>query len=307
MAEIGKQHPWSQTNRPWPKFSQIEEVVRDAVGSSYRLATASQLGGRSLLLKGQLNSKAIDLVALRQRSSDVREVLPLREEAQLLSFLSSRVPSLSLEPVHFYDCSDNDDEPLLFVPWLKGSRLGDRLKPGGEWLEIWQNLNEMLQRLHCIGNQPSRPDLSRIISVQRLIARTEQWDTTKLPIKTQSDWKGCLTRMSQALAEDMSFTVLHGDPHAYNVLCIAGESCWLDFECAALGPPEIDHARMLVLLSYQSRKSFTLTRSPRQSACDVLIGGEWLQSPPANATEEAVEQVRCVVSQAYRHLEHAYD
>jgi hypothetical protein len=48
----------------------------------------------------------------------------------------------------------------------------------------------------------------------------------------------------EILAPPQTYTVLHGSPHSYNVLLVAGAPCFIDLETVCTGPAEWDRAHV---------------------------------------------------------------
>ena len=46
----------------------------------------------------------------------------------------------------------------------------------------------------------------------------------------------------QALSPPQTHVTIHGSPHPYNILLVAGEPCFIDFETTCVGPREWDLA-----------------------------------------------------------------
>jgi aminoglycoside phosphotransferase (APT) family kinase protein len=273
---------WPRTERSWPKVSRLEALLNSGVGKKCHLTGTEQLGGRSLLLQGQTKSTKFRLVALRQRSLDIRQNLPLREEAVLLSFLVVEATGLAIEPVYFHEPKHDADEPILLVQWKDGERLGDMISPSARPAECLTLLKQSLEQLHSIGCKSQCPQLSRVVDLNRLLSRAKKWNAERLGLSAKT-WERIVSKFSQlAPVSKSATTLLHGDPHVYNLILNGSRVCWFDFECASIGPPEVDFAKMLILLIIHSGRLPDLqwSQTKKQHLCNLLIGGEWLQNPP---------------------------
>ena len=295
-----------RTDSPlWPTHADIESALRSVVGNGCRLVAVVPLGARSLRLDSAMPAGPKHFGAYRQRSPNTRHNLPLSEEAALLNYLTEHLPERSIQPLYFCPSFGDGQEPFLLVDWEAGVLLGERLEPRTNHGRIQRVLKQELDRLHRIGFQSSVPNLSRVTSLDNLFRRAQRWNPALWGIRPKT-WSLALTRLEEAVRSEVPSTLLHGDAHAYNLLYTRGKYCWLDYEYAAIGPPEIDHARLDVLLMLQAECDIGpgSDETPLSLSCRVFMAGEFLLLPPPNASAKAIHAVQNMLRGAVDRLCH---
>lgn len=109
-----------------------------------------------------------------------------------------------------------------------------------------------LRRLHVKLAQVSpglRASLPSYLRELQLV-RTLLTDSSRIPLLREADRRllasvfDCLKVELDELAPAESHVVLHGSPHSYNVLLVAGEPLFIDFETTCIGPMEWDLAHV---------------------------------------------------------------
>ena len=289
--------------RLWPPNAHIEEALRSIASSRCRLVDVYPLGERSLLLDSVTPSGPERFVAYRQRSANIRHNLPLSEEACLLTYLVEHLPERSIKPLYFCTSFSDAQRPFLLVEWKEGVLLGENVHPQWNPRRVQSVLKQELDRLHRVGRKFPLPKLSRVVSLDGLLQRAQEWDPTLWAIGTKK-WSVALTWLEQAIQDVGSCTLLHGDAHAYNLLRSGGKYHWLDYEYAAIGPPEMDRARLDVLLAMQAERDLDLDpdQAPLQLACTVFMAGEFLQLPPPFASPKTIYAVQSMLKRAVDRL-----
>ena len=283
---------FDKTSR-WPNPVDIEDVVRSFAGKQLHLIEMKAIGSRSLILKFRDLSKSIDFVAYTQRSNDKRQNLSLNEEAELLRYVAKHLPNQSINLLYSAE-PDNVKVPFLVVEKKDGVVLRDYYYENNSVDSFYNTLKDELKKIHYIGLNHTPPDISRTISLHRLLSRAQRWDSSKSGIKERT-WLDCLEQTVSVInVNNMETTLLHGDPHAYNLLYSNDSFTWLDFEYSSIGPPQIDLARMLLLLNLQIGDAFFSEGqiSKIQLVCNIFIFEEFLNNPPALTSNDNLKKVR---------------
>ena len=273
-----------------------DEVISRLGGPEARVVSEERLGGRSTLMTWTGPDGPGRAVLLQARSDDPRECLPLEEEAALLGRLARERPQVVPGLVWFEDASQT-----IATEWVSGERLGDRHEPRKEPNAVLERLRRGLAALHAVSLS-ELPPLSRKLETERLVARLPGWAPPASLIPAER-WRNVLSFVHDAAMSATGVALLHGDPHAFNLLLAPGRDVWIDFEYAALGPPEHDLARMHLLTSLQAGRPVGEPRRTRaEAAFELLLASEWLRSPPPGAGTEEVEVVHRFVHRAAHHL-----
>jgi aminoglycoside phosphotransferase (APT) family kinase protein len=288
-------------SRNWPEHAKLESIIKGFFGYSIRLTKVHTLGGRSLLIEMQKKTELCKMVLLRQRNSHSRVCLPLAEEASLLSFLSKKASGLAPKPLYFYRNESDVTDHLLFVEWKAGTTVGATMLPSKKSVEVSELLEKALSRLHeaCLGVK--YPKLSRTISLNKIFSKTGIWNSAELQIFTKC-WQQKIECLGHLVSQFESNTIIHGDPHVYNLLSSNDGISWIDFECAALGPPEFDLTRKTLLLILQSGilPDISRQKTQKQLACDVIVGSEWIFYAPKNILKNEIELVKRFVLESIK-------
>jgi aminoglycoside phosphotransferase (APT) family kinase protein len=292
---------WDAPVLPWAQ-DLLQGAIRAVIGRKAEITAFRALGGRSLRIDIRVSGVPQQVVALRQRQEDIRMCLPLGEEHALLRFLAQETPALAIHPLGFWPGAPGATEPLLFVEWSDGQRLGEFIDPAQRPEEVLGLLTPALKALHLIGAHRNRPALARRIGTDLML----QWAETGQPPQADianSTWVRALERVRCALQAVSPPTMLHGDGHAYNLLVAAGGQRWIDFECAVEGPPEMDFAWTWIMLHAQATRPLSgLIRSPPQLACDILAASDFVRQPPTHVNRAAVIRVQDLLRTTVRNL-----
>lgn len=290
-------------SRNWPEHAKLESIIKRFIGYSVRLTKVHPLGGRSLLVEVKKNTELCKMVVLRQRNPHSRVCLPLTEESSLLSFLSKKASGLAPEPLYFYRKESDITDHLLFVEWKAGTTVGAIMLPSKKSVEVSELLEKALRRLHeaCLGVK--YPKLSRTISLNKVFSKTDIWNSAEFHIFKKC-WQQKIECLGHLVSQFESNTIIHGDPHVYNLLSSNDGISWIDFECAALGPPEFDLTRKTLLLILQSGflPDISRKKTQKQLACDVIVGSEWLFYAPKNNLKSEIELVKRFVLESIKQI-----
>ncbi len=259
-----------EEERPWPNCDSIQRGLV-GLGMSIDRLRVKPLGGRTLgatIDHGGLQTK---LSLIRQRCPNSRIVCPLSEEYEALRTISRVNPDLVPEPMGMIE--GNGTDALVVLSWVGGRRVGSPKRFREENHLIAEGIFSTLSSFHQIGSSLNLGSFTRVIRVDRLLKHAEE-STLRGKLIMTTVWDRAVASAT-ALSKQISHTtLLHGDPHAYNLIENASGYCWLDFEQLSVGPPEFDLARAWVLFQAQSQARIRLPWEsddhPNQLVCRFL-------------------------------------
>jgi hypothetical protein len=238
-----------EESRPWPSVDAIRLCLGASLGLDLDKPRMESHGGRTISLAGGEGQGQFRLAVVRQRCADPRVVCPLEEEYEALQSLNAANPGLVPKPLGVIE--PDGSEKLLVLSWVEGSRLGSPRVLQSDVHRVASTLADALSAFHCAGRHLALDRFSRALSIDRILQRAER-SPLRDTLFAGAAWDRALDA-AMALAEDLgTSTLLHGDPHAYNLIETADSPCWLDFERLSVGPPQFDHARAWVLLQAQA-------------------------------------------------------
>jgi len=289
-------------DRPWPINTELALGLAQMGCGPGVVSSSVDLGHRSIRISHAKGNETKSLVLLRQRTTDLRHNLPLDEEEAVLSFLWRSAPASAVKSIGFMNLQ-GVGEKFLVTEFLEGPTLAEILPPKEHPTKVLSILEASLAPIHRAGLMPQRPVLSRVNSVERILGRLQY-----SPLSDIVQWNDVKARLEASLFRTREFTILHGDPHAYNLICPftceAGKGTWLDFEFSSLGPPEMDLAKLLLQTSLQAERAVAPPgrRTSSESALVLFVCGEWMAQPPRDARPTAHSVVQQIAKDAWRAL-----
>lgn len=293
----------SEESRPWPSVDAVSRCLRAILGLKLENPKMEALGGRTVSIVGGEVKRETRLTLLRQRCADARVVSPLGEEYEALRCLSAVHPGLVPRPLGLIHPSGSEE--LLVLPWVEGSRLGSPSTLHSDAYRVASILADALTDLHRAGRRFALGRFSRALRIERLLQRAES-SHLRGTLFPGAAWDRVLDTVA-TLAEDLdSATLLHGDPHAYNLIETAAGCCWLDFERLSVGPPQFDHARAWVLLHAQAETAVPTPwdrDAEGQLVCRFLTAVSFLEDGATTWTRPARRAVECALRHVFRDLQ----
>jgi aminoglycoside phosphotransferase (APT) family kinase protein len=285
-------------DRPWPNNTELALGLAQMGCGPGVVNSSVALGHRSIRISHAKPNETKSLVLLRQRTADLRHNLSLDEEEAVLSFLWRSAPASAVKSVGFMSLQGGG-EKFLVTDFLEGPTLAEILPPKEHPDEVLSILESSLATIHRAGLMPQRPALNRVNSVERILGRMQY-----SPLGDIAQWSDVKARLEASLFRTREFTILHGDPHAFNLICPftreAGKGTWLDFEFSSLGPPEMDLAKSLLQTSLQAERAVAPPgrRTSSEWALVLFVCGEWMAEPPRDARPTAHSVVRQIAKDA---------
>lgn len=282
----------------WPTKVEIEELLKEIVGTRCRLTGISALRKRSLFLETADQGARFRFAAHKQRSNNTLRNLPLSEEAAVLTYLATQLPGRSIRPLYFTPSLGYTKQPFLITEWREGTLLADLISLKEKPEEIRCILERELCVFHQAGYMSEPPKLSRVVLLDDFVQRARSWDPNRLQVGTER-WVRFLSSFEQ-LRHSIPMTLLHGDAHAYNLLHDGSDHFWIDLEYAVIGPPELDHARVLALLAVQLNHSLDIgsAETSLQLAFNVFVSAGLLQTAGPNTSRKAIEALQTMCEQS---------
>lgn len=279
--------------RPWPEPLWVRRSLR-ALGLSLDYVRIEPVGGRTAKVIGIKEGRQRRFCLVRQRCSDPRIVCPIKEEYEALGMIHRVCPGLVPEPLGLME--PDEHEALLALSWVDGLRLDSRLQVRERPEEVSAIIDQALSMFHLVGRSCRLNHLTRQVRVDRLLDAAENSSLRGI-VAPRKMWDQAIEAARKA-AQDLSTpTLLHGDAHLYNLMESPAGPCWLDFECLAVGPPELDKAHAWILLLAQAQRNLISPwRSGGQRACHLLSAVSFLQAPREIWSREA----RCAVELSLR-------
>lgn len=285
--------------RSWPTVASIQQSL-EKLGLFLEEVRLNPIGARTAEIVGVRGHSEDRFCLARQRNCDPRIVCPLEEELESLLQVHALFPGLVPEP--FGIIKSNYEESLLVLQWVDGMRLGSRLQLCENTEEVAATIALALSMFHTTGRRCDLSGLTRQVCVERLLDAAQQSPLRDVIVPSEI-WDWTITALREVTGALGIPTLLHGDAHAYNLMEPPDGPCWVDFECLAVGPPEIDNARAWVLLQAQARREIMSPwHSEAQFACDFLAATNFLESPLSVWSKEARSAVETALNSIIRRL-----
>jgi hypothetical protein len=265
---------WDDHNPPWPEAGQISRLLQSG-GITLTELELRVLGGRTLGIRGQNHKggKQENYVLCRRRGFG--GTCSLEEELQAVQALRQADPSLVPEPLALLELDGSGGLTFILYQYVEGVRLGDVISPGQVSKTVWKEISVSLAAWHNAAYLATLPPLTRVYNSERLSqsipSLLAQFALTPAKKRRLS---GFLLQGLEGLSPP---SLLHGDPHIYNMLLTASGICLLDFELLAIGPPEFDFAKADLLLRLQSAQwAQERCNSLEHKACLFIVAAAYL-------------------------------
>ena len=286
--------------RAWPVVNSVQQCLA-ALGLSFERMSLEPVGARSVKLTCGKGNHETRFCLVRQRTADPRIVCPLTEEHRCLQQLHGVCPALVPEPIGLIQ--PEGGEQFLVLAWVRGEPLGSRLQIRERAEDVSAIIVSALSALHAAGRRCNLTALTRQIIVNGLFAVAAR-SPLRGSLVPPAAWDRAIEAARAAAQSASNPTLLHCDAHAYNLMETPDGPCWLDFECLAVGPPEMDYARAWVLLQAQAEREVSTSQtSMAQLACYFLASSSFLESPPHDCSTKARSTIETVLRLVTRRMQ----
>ena len=284
---------WSDSTsvRQWPLEAAIQTALA-GLGVVVGNIRIEPVGARTARINVDSSSGEPPIYIHRQRVNDTRIVCSLDEEYLVLKALHSSAPTLVPEPLGISRLKM--EEPFLFMAGVNGRPVGSPERFHTSPDEVLQKISGALTLFHDAGRLLDADILHRSVSLARLVQSASNSRLRGTLVET-SLWDRAF-QCAARLTDDMHRnTLLHGDPHAYNLLETDEGLCWIDFERMCVGPRDYDLAQAWVFAYAQAEAAvktpWDKSATETQLAFRCLAATAFLEPRKSSWTRPALQTV----------------